>query len=54
VFFKVFLGPETGHHAHEHTRGMVGSVVFLGVLALVLGVFISLPAELASRIWGVL
>jgi formate hydrogenlyase subunit 3/multisubunit Na+/H+ antiporter MnhD subunit len=54
VFFKVFLGPETDHHAHEHTRGMVGSVVFLGVLALVLGVFISLPAELASRIWGVL
>ena len=54
VFFKVFLGPESDHHAREHTRGMVGGVVFLGVLALVLGVFISLPAELASRIWGVL
>lgn len=54
VFFKVFLGPETNHHAHEKSRTMVGSVVFLGVLALLLGVFISLPAELASRIWGVL
>lgn len=54
VFFKVFLGPETEHHAREKSRGMVGSVLFLGVLALVLGVLISLPAELASRIGGVL
>ena len=53
VFFKVFLGPETNPHAQEKTRGMVGSVVFLGVLALLLGVFISLPAGLASHIWGV-
>ena len=54
VFFKVFLGPESDTHAREKSRAMVGSVVFLGVLALVLGVLITLPAELASRIWEVL
>jgi NADH:ubiquinone oxidoreductase subunit 5 (subunit L)/multisubunit Na+/H+ antiporter MnhA subunit len=54
VVFKVFLGPETHTHAREKTPVMVASVVFLGVVALVLGVLISLPTGLASRIWEVL
>ncbi len=54
VFFKVFLGPETDTHAHEKTGGMVASVVFLGVVALLLGVFLMLPTGLASHIWEVL
>ena len=54
VFFKVFLGPESNTHAREKTGGMVASVVFLGVVALALGVFLSLPAGLASHIWEVL
>lgn len=55
VFFKVFFGAEKGDvHAREKTPGMVASVVFLGVLALALGLLISLPTELASRIWEVL
>ncbi|MCE5188343.1 MAG: hypothetical protein LLF75_04080, partial [Eubacteriales bacterium] len=55
VFFKVFFGPEQdGSHARERTPGMVASVLFLGVLALALGLLISLPTELASRIWEVL
>ena len=54
VFFKVFLGPETDTHAHEKTGGMVASVVFLGVVALALGVFLMLPTGLASHIWEVL
>ena len=54
VFFKVFLGPETETHAHEKTGGMVASVVFLGVVALLLGVFLMLPTGLASHIWEVL
>ncbi|MCE5189872.1 MAG: NADH-quinone oxidoreductase subunit L [Eubacteriales bacterium] len=54
VFFRVFLGRENSTHAREHTPAMVASVVFLGVLALALGALISLPTELASRIWEVL
>ena len=54
VFFKVFLGSETHTHAREKTPAMVASVVFLGVVALLLGVLISLPTGLASRIWEVL
>ena len=54
VFFKVFLGRESSTHAREKTPVMLASVVFLGVLALALGVFISLPTELASHIWEVL
>ena len=54
VFFKVFLGPETDTHAREKTGGMVASVVFLGVVALALGVFLMLPTGLASHIWEVL
>ena len=55
VFFQVFFGAEQGNlHAREKTSGMVASVVFLGVLALALGLLISLPTELASHIWEVL
>ena len=54
VFFKVFLGAESDTHAREKSAAMVTSVVFLGILALVLGALITLPADLASRIWEVL
>ena len=50
AFFKVFLGPQTNPQAREKEPVMVASVLFLGILALALGLFINLPAELAGKI----
>ena len=51
VFTMVFLGEPgdavKGHHAREGSHEMVISVASLAVLALVSGLFVSAPSELA-------
>lgn len=53
LFVKVFLGEPASNGVSDVREGtplMVVSVVFLAVLSLALGIFISLPSGLASRI----
>lgn len=50
LFILVFLGPQKGKPAHEHSATMVGSVVALGVIALLLGLAIMWPSGLAEMV----
>jgi len=50
LFVKVFLGPQTFPDVKEGTPSMVVSAMVLAILTLALGVFISVPSELASLI----
>jgi NADH:ubiquinone oxidoreductase subunit 5 (subunit L)/multisubunit Na+/H+ antiporter MnhA subunit len=50
LFVKVFLGQQTFPDVKEGTPLMVVSVMILAILSLLLGIFISMPSELASLI----
>ncbi|MBQ3864589.1 MAG: NADH-quinone oxidoreductase subunit L [Clostridia bacterium] len=50
LFRIVFLGKQTFLEAREESPAMIGSVLFLAILALVLGFFMSGPSGLASLI----
>ncbi|MEG1547683.1 MAG: NADH-quinone oxidoreductase subunit L [Clostridia bacterium] len=52
LFVKVFLGTPVSTPVAEGTPLMVGSVVFLGVLSLLMGIFICLPSDITSLIGG--
>lgn len=54
LFIKVFLGPQTFPDVREGTPVMTASVLALGITALLLGLFIFLPSELASLVWGLI
>ena len=48
LFSKVFLGPPVcGPDAKEGTPCMVASVLVLGILSLLMGIFIHIPSVLA-------
>lgn len=52
LFVKVFLGPQAFPNVKEGTAIMIVSVVVLGVLSLLLGIFNFLPSQLALIAWG--
>jgi len=52
LFVKVFLGPQTNPEVKEGTPIMVASVMTLGIVALLLGIFIYLPSQLAMIAYG--
>lgn len=52
LFVKVFLGPQRTPNVKEGTPIMVTSVMTLGVVALLLGIFIYLPSQLAVLAYG--
>ncbi len=52
LFVKVFLGPQTFPEVREGTPIMVVSVMILAAASLLLGIFIYLPSQLASMVWG--
>ncbi|HOQ14577.1 MAG TPA: NADH-quinone oxidoreductase subunit L, partial [Bacillota bacterium] len=56
VFALVFLGKESGYHpeAREGSTVMIGSVMALGVIALILGILIFLPGGLVSAVTEVI
>lgn len=51
AFSKIFLGSQTFPSAKEGNSTMVTCVMILAVTALLLGIFIFLPSELASIAW---
>lgn len=52
LFVKVFLGPQITPAVKEGTPIMVASVMTLGIVALLLGIFIYLPSQLAMLAYG--
>lgn len=50
LFYKIFLGNEKINSPHEGSPTMVMVVLFLGILGLVLGFFISWPSSYAEMI----
>lgn len=54
LFVKVFLGPQTFPKVKEGTKIMVVSVMILGIVSVLLGVFSYLPSRLAEMVMGVM
>jgi len=52
LFIKVFLGPQSFPDKKEGTPVMVASVMILAAAALMLGIFIYWPSQLAVLAWG--
>jgi NADH:ubiquinone oxidoreductase subunit 5 (subunit L)/multisubunit Na+/H+ antiporter MnhA subunit len=52
LFVKVFLGPQTFPQTKEGTTIMVVSVMVLAVVAILLGILMYWPSQLAALAWG--
>jgi hypothetical protein len=52
LFVKVFLGPQAFPNVKEGTLIMVVSVMVLGIMSFLLGIFSYLPSQLAAIAWG--